>query len=809
MREERMICRHAATAFDGRFTLKGAENHYAPDRAFDTEHIRLDLRLDFRAKSLTGTCETTLRAIADGADQMAFDAVGFRLGKIRVDGRPAKFDYDKKKLTVRFPRAARAGQRAVVSIEYKVVRPPLGLHFIGPDRGYPDKPRQVWTQGEDEFARYWFPCHDAPHDRTTTEMIVRVPRGFTAISNGRLVRKAAAGRETLFHWKQEIPHATYLVTLAVGEFSEIKETWRGKPVLYYVPKGREDDARRAFGNTPKMMEFYSRKIGVPYAYPKYAQVAALDFIFGGMENTSATTQTALTLHDERAHLDFSSDPLVAHELAHQWFGDLLTCRDWSHAWLNESFATYFEALFTEFDKGPDEFAVELHNNGEIYFEEDRDHYRRPICTKVFKHPSDLFDRHLYEKGSRVLHMLRHVLGEDAFWKSMNIYVSDNRGRVVETRQLLDAIEKATGKNLSRFFDQWIYGAGHPEYKVRYWWDPRSKEAVVRVIQAQATNNETGLFALPVTFAFRTAKGEKRFTETVEKRSHLFRFKLDGEPSLALFDPDHWILKKVDFPKNESMWVQQLTVDPTILGRAEAARALGRLGGPVATAALAAALPKEKFWHAQSEIAQALGQIRTPAAVETLLRAHRGVEHPKARRGIIAALGEVKTLDVRAALMESVEAEKSYFAHTQTLRSLAKQGDPEVRPVLDRALRRDSWNDVIRSGALEALTALRPDDVVAVLKRHTAYGVPHTRRMAAIRCLGQVGVGREDVRKHLQELVDDDYLLVQLAAVRALTLIGDERCISALERLTQGHRDGRLIRTAEEAVAKLKKNVEDK
>jgi aminopeptidase N len=210
-----------------------------------------------------------------------------------------------------------------VSIEYKVVRPPLGLHFIGPDRGYPDKPRQVWTQGEDEFARYWFPCHDAPHDRTTTEMIVRVPRGFTAISNGRLVRKAARGREALFHWKQEIPHATYLVTLAVGEFSEIKETWRGKPVLYYVPKGREDDARRAFGQTPKMMEFFSRKIGVPYAYPKYAQVAALDFIFGGMENTSATTQTALTLHDERAHLDFSSDPLVAHELAHQWFGDLL------------------------------------------------------------------------------------------------------------------------------------------------------------------------------------------------------------------------------------------------------------------------------------------------------------------------------------------------------------------------------------------------------------------------------------------------------------------------------------------------------
>jgi aminopeptidase N len=284
------------------------------------------------------------------------------------------------------------------------------------------------------------------------------------------------GRDTLFHWKQEIPHATYLVTLAVGEFSEIKEFGAAKPVLYYVPKGREEDARRAFGKTPKMMEFFSAKIGVPYAYPKYAQVAALDFIFGGMENTSATTQTALTLHDERAHLDFSSDPLVAHELAHQWFGDLLTCRDWSHAWLNESFATYFEALFTEHDKGADEFAVELRQNEEIYFEEDRDHYRRAIVTKTFKQPSDLFDRHLYEKGSLGPPYVAGNVGRPGFLEiHWCLMCGTTAGQVVETRQLLDAIEKATGKNLSKFFDQWVYGAGHPEYKVRYWWDARKRK----------------------------------------------------------------------------------------------------------------------------------------------------------------------------------------------------------------------------------------------------------------------------------------------------------------------------------------------
>jgi aminopeptidase N len=807
MIEHMFECKRAGQ-LDKRFTLKGSAPHYAPDRTFDTEHIRLELRLDIPGKRLRGVCTTTLRVLAEGADLLVFDAVNFTVESVRAQGRALRFDYDHKKLTAHLQTPARSGQRMDIAIAYTVTRPKLGLYFIGPDRGYPTKPVQVWTQGEDEYARYWFPCHDAPQDRTTTEMLVRVPRGFTAVSNGRLVRKSVHGRETLFHWKQEIPHATYLVTLAVGEFSEIKDSWRGKPVLYYVPKGREEDARRAFGKTPRMMEFFSKKIGVPYAYPKYAQVAALDFIYGGMENTSATTQTALTLHDARAHLDFSSDPLVAHELAHQWFGDLLTCRDWSHAWLNESFATYFEALFTEFDKGAAEFAVELYQNGENYFDEDRDHYRRSIVTKVFKQPSDLFDRHLYEKGSLVLHMMRGLLGERDFWKAMNHYVRDNRGQVVETRQLLDAVEKASGKNLSRFFDQWVFGAGHPEFKVRYWWDARKKEAVVRVLQTQATNGDTGLFHVPLEFGFRWGKEEKRFKETVDKKSHLFRFKLKKEPEVVLFDPDHWILKKVDFPKSESMWLAQLTQDPHGVGRAAAAKALGKVGGPAVVDVLDQAMGTEKFWYVQGEIAQALGQIRTPAAAQALLRAHRSVEQPKARRAILSALGEFREIQVRDRLLETHAGEKSYFAFNQAVRALARQGDPVAMEVIERSLTMDSWNDVIRSGALDALTALKPADLVSRLKKHAAYGVPETRRMTAIRCLAQVGVGRPEVQRFLIGLLEDPNLLVQMAVIRGLTKIGDERAIPSLKKLTTGDRDGRLLRTAEEAIEKLKKGIED-
>ncbi len=808
--EELFECkRWGGGALDSRFTLAGSEAHYAPDRTFDTEHIRLDLDLDLSRKTLRGVCDTRLRALADGADAMVFDAVNFRLGSVRLDGRSLKHTYKDGRLTVRLPKPVKAGTRLEIRIAYSVVKPRLGLHFVGPDKNDPHKPLQAWTQGEDEYARYWFPCHDAPQDRTTTEMIVRVPRGFTAVSNGRLIRKAARGGKTLFHWRQDIPHATYLVTLAVGRFTELRDKWRKVPVLYYCPPGREADARRAFGKTPKMMEFFSTKIGVPYAYPKYAQVAAVDFIYGGMENTSATTQTALTLHDERAHLDFSSDPLVAHELAHQWFGDLLTCKDWPHAWLNESFATYFEALFTEHDKGPDEFAWEIHQNGEIYFEEDKDHYRRPIVTRVYKQPSDIFDRHLYEKGSRVLHMLRYLLGDGGFWKAIHTYVADNRAKVVETTDLLNAVAKATGRNLHRFFDQWVYKAGHPEYKVRYWWDPKKKEANVRVVQTHNTDGETGLFSLPVEFDFYTAQGRKRFRETVEKKSHLFTFRLESEPSLVLFDPDHWILKKVDFPKPEAMWIEQLREDPHVLGRAEAAKALGRLGGPAATAALAEALFREKFWGVQGEIAQALGALRTPEALDALLRGHRELTHPKARRLLIGALGDVRDASVRQRLKAAYREEKSYFAETQTLKSLARTGDPAFLKIFEEAMKRDSWNDVIRSGALEALTALRPTEAAEVLKKYTARGHSHPLRMTAVRCLAQVGAGREDVQKHLIGLLQDSYLLVQLTAVRALSQIGDERAVPALKKLTTGDLDGRLKRNAEEAIQKIQKGIEEK
>ena len=352
---------HGAGGPDIAGVLLGKEPRYAPNRPFDTLHIKLDLTVDMKKREVRGTCATSVRAIADRLTELSFDAVDLKISRVRFQGRPAKFTCDGKKLVVKTPHPLEPHEEVDLEVAYRVVEPKAGLHFVYPGPHNRNNPVQLWSQGQPEESRYWFPCHDAPHEKATTEVVAHVPAGFVAISNGVLLEKTETSLGSRFHWRMHQPHSIYLVTLTVGRFAEVRDQWEQIPVNYYCEKGREADARRGFGKTPKAMGFFSKSIGVRYPYEKYAQIAVAEYP-GGMENTTATTQTDACLIDKRAALDTDLDLLVAHELAHQWFGDLVTCRDWSHAWLNEGFATYFETLFTQHDKGQDEFDYELWRN---------------------------------------------------------------------------------------------------------------------------------------------------------------------------------------------------------------------------------------------------------------------------------------------------------------------------------------------------------------------------------------------------------------------------------------------------------------
>jgi len=787
-----------------RFALPGSKPQYAPDRVCDIKHIKLELSFDFEGRKLFGVASTTLQPINDGLKYVDFDSVELNIKRVTLGAdMTLAFEQLGEKLRVYFDKPRKSDEELTVVISYEA-SPRRGLYFIAPDDAYPTKPFQIWSQGQDEDSRHWFPCYDYPNEKATSEVIVTVPSKYFALSNGKLVSVAEDKKQKTktYHWKQEIPHVTYLITLTVGEFIELKDSYDGIPLLYYVPPGREEDARRSFKNTPDMIKFFSEKTGIKYPYEKYAQIAVADFIFGGMENTSATTLTDRTLHDERAHLDFSSDPLVAHELAHQWFGDLLTCKDWSHAWLNEGFATYFEALYKEHQLGIDEFRQSMLEKAEVYFKEDKERYRRPIVTRVYYEPIELFDRHLYQKGAWVLHMLRFVLGEELFWKSIRHYANKFKGQTVQTSDFINAITEATGKNLEWFFDEWIYKAGHPEFKVEYHWDEEAKQAQISVSQKQTNNELTPIFEMPVEILFKTSKNTERFRVFLHEKEQRFYFPSAEKPLMVRFDPGNWILKTLDFPVPKELLFYQLKHDEDVTGRMQAAEGLAKLGTLEVIEALKETILEDEFWGVQAAAAKALGTIHSGAARDALIGA-LAVKHPKARRAVVRALGEFKDELTANALLKVLEKDESYFVEAEAALALAKTKSPKAFEALQKALEKDSFDEVIRAHVFQGFGELRDARALPLALEWSKYGKPSQVRQAAVAALGKLGEGRHEVVDYLSDLLEDKDLWVRLAAIDALKELKDDRAIPALQRVIDRALDGRERRRAKEAIQKLK------
>ncbi|MEE9311053.1 MAG: M1 family metallopeptidase, partial [Planctomycetota bacterium] len=489
------------------FMKKGTPPRWCRDRMVDVKHIKLIFKPDFKNKSFEAECTLTVAPINENCSFLELDACEMDISSVKVGGKKVDWHHDGEKLTVEFGRDVKPDQDIKITTKYSAT-PRHGVYFVGPDKGYPDKHQEMWTQGQDEDSRYWFPCFDYPNERATSEIIAYVPKGMTSFSNGELVKESTEGKWQVHHWKHDTSHVAYLVSLVIGNYKKFSDEWDGIPVTYYVPPNRAADGKRAFGRTADMVKFYSEKIGVRYPYAKYGQITAADFIFGGMENTTATTQTELTLHDKRAHIDFSSEPLVCHELAHQWFGDYLSCRDWSHAWLNESFATYFEAMWCEESLGDDEFKYYLDGDWRAYLMEDAGSYRRPIQTNVYVEPLDLFDRHLYQKGGVILHHLRNILGDRLWWKVINHYVTNNADSSVITQDFATSLEEVTGRNFDWFLDQWIFGGGHPAFTVKAKWDQKTKQVDFTVLQTQKKDELTAIFRTPLTVKFAYEGGEE-------------------------------------------------------------------------------------------------------------------------------------------------------------------------------------------------------------------------------------------------------------------------------------------------------------
>ncbi len=805
------------------FPLPGASDHYAPDRVVDVEHIGLDVRVDLEGESLEGTCTIALRVLDQPLERLELDAVDMVVERVERDGQPLDFTHRDGRLAIAFAPPVPAGAPAAVCIAYRVEKPRQGLYFIKPSAAQPQKIAHAWTQSQDVNARYWFPCLDHPSYKQTTSTRITVKSGLFALGNGVLEERVDRDGWTTFAYRQDVAHSTYLMTLVVGPFAEVSQGVAGSagtPVAYYVLPGREADGARAFGNTPRMIECFEARTGRAYPFARYSQIAVSDFIFGGMENTGATTQTDRTLHDETAHLDFSSDFLVAHELAHQWFGDLLTCRDWSEAWLNEGFATFFEAVWREADLGYDEYLYDIFGAVARYLDEDAERYRRAIVCNRYRDPIEIFDRHLYEKGAAVLHMLRGELGEARFWRAMRHYVAQHERRNVETIDLIRAIEEATGRNLRAFFAQWVFRGGHPEVEVAFRWDAAAKTATIAIDQKQSVSDDrpayrfgvdVGILAVAPGAVVRDTgaaalAGERRVRLQIERAHETFTLPLEAEPALVRFDPGASLLASVTYKLGPAQAAAVLAGDPDIVARIRAARELAHDASAPARAALRKALADEPFWGVLAEIAAALGATRAGWAAQWLRDAIAHA-HPKVRRAAAAGLGNFRDAATVGVLTVAAEGDASYFVRAEALASLGKTRDPHAFAVLTAALGSTTWNETVESGAARGLGELHDERALAHLIEAARPERGEGLRRAAATAIGRVGATVERACTAavdaLAALLDDSVYMVQMAAIAAAEALGDARLLAALDRLSETAVDGRARRDASEAAHRIR------
>ncbi len=782
------------------FALPGDPEHYRRPRPFDVTHLHLAVHLRVATRSVEAVASLTIARRDPTARVLPLDAVGFTVESVSLvaTGDTLPFAYDGETLQVTVGELT----TGVIKVRYSAT-PRRGLYFLAPDDDAPKRPAQVWSQCQDEDARHWFPCHDAPDMRMTTELEVHAPKGWTVLSNGALVSRSPAGSDEQWHWRHDAPHPSYLVTLVAGTFSELDATRDpALPVRYYVDPDREADGWRSLGRTPDMIEHFAALTGVAYPWAKYDQVTVHDFTFGGMENTSISTLTERCLVDERAALDATADDLVAHELAHQWFGDLVTCRDWSHAWLNEGFATFFEHLDMERKEGRDAYLFNLKQHADAYFGED-DRYRRPVVCATWGAPIDLFDRHLYEKGGWVLHMLRSELGDETFWAGVKEYLTRHRGRSVETRDLERAFEDVSGRSLGGFFQQWIYRAGHPEIEADARYDAETSLLHVTLRQTQTVDATTPCFRLAVRVVVVPFAGEERtYTLDLDERTRTFALPCPLAPQWVAVDPEGTLLAKLTLKLPAVMLRAALAGDPRAVVRWRSAAALTQHDDEATVAALEKAVRGDAFWGVSTEAARALGELRGRAAWGALALSIDHA-HPKVRRAVVRALGEFRT-EASAALLLARMAlgDASWLVESELARAAGRTRRSSAYEPLVAQLTRESWRDVVRCGAIDGLGALRDERAIPAVLALTSPRSTAAARRSAVGALAELGEDRRDVREALEQMLDerDPYLVPEV--LRALGRLRDAASTEAVSRALRVTDDGRVRRAARETLRAL-------
>ncbi|MEP6928079.1 MAG: M1 family metallopeptidase [Ginsengibacter sp.] len=551
-------------------------------RINDLVHTKLDVSFDYNKAWMYGKEWVTLHPHFYSTDSLTLDAKGMEIKEIAMmkgtSKIPLKYSYDSMQLRITLDKLYKGGENYTVYLSY-VSRPnelkvqgsaaitdAKGLYFINPKGEEEGKSIQIWTQGETEANSAWFPTIDKPNQKTTEEIYMTVPSKYVTLSNGLLIsqKKNTDGTRTDY-WKMDLPHAPYLFFMGVGDYVIVKDNFKNKPVDYYVEKEYAPFAKKIFGETPAMIGFFEKITGVPYAWPKYDQIVGRDYVSGAMENTSATLHQESAYQNARQLVDGNGwEEVIAHELFHQWFGDLVTTESWSNITVNESFADYSETLWDTYRHGKDAGDEHIEENRQGYMANPADEYKN-LVRFYYKDKEDVFDGVSYPKGGAILHMLHNYVGDSAFFKSLNLYLTTNKFKSAEAQQLRLAFEEVTGQDLNWFWNQWYYGSGQPNLNINY--DYSNNKARVIIEQTQTTGK---IFKLPVAIdVYDRGASKKRYKVWVKNKIDTFYFASDKKPSLINVDADKVLLAKKTDNKSAEEYGQQFKYAGNYLDRKEA------------------------------------------------------------------------------------------------------------------------------------------------------------------------------------------------------------------------------------------------
>jgi len=807
----------------GAFVALQADEPYARSRTYDLQHSKIILHFDTDQKKVIGEVIHTLTTLREDTSKIEFDSVGLTIQSVIVNKAPAKFETTAEKLIVPVP-AGKVGDKFEIDIRYEG-KPTKGLYFILPDKDYPNRPPQLWSQGESEDTRYYLPTYDYPNDRLTTETVLTVPASWLTVSNGKLIGVTnAANNMKTWTWRESVPSSTYLITVVAGEFDEVKDSLRNLPVTYYAPKGRGDRLPINYSRTPAMIELFNKKYGVDYPWEKYAQVMVDDFVAGGMENSSATTNTSSSLVNPKLAAEYATgqDDLISHELTHQWFGDYVTCKDWGNIWLNEGFATFGETVWTENHFPKDQSEYQRWTDARHWFAL-ANLYNKPIVRYDFDDSSE-FDGNAYTKGGWVLYMLRHQLGEDAFDRALKHYLEVNHGKNVVTADFVKAVEESTNLELDQFFNQWVYGAGAPRFDISYVYDKTKQRVALTVKQVQKVEGRVGLFRVPVDVEITTAAGTHLYPIVVSKQTETFSLPASSEPLMVLFDKGGNILKRAEFHKEKKEWLFQLKNAADFSDRADAAAALRTLKEDAGNsqgkteaknddviAALAESATYDKAWGVRAVAAESLGELGGPVAAKKLIEALNSAKEPWLRARMVAALGNFKDdKDVPAKLQNIAEQDTSYRARAAALQALAKLKAPNAFAILNSAIAADSPDDFLRNAALRSLGGLGDEKAVPVLREWVVRGKPMETREAAIFSLARLQKENKEITTQIASYLPEQHFGIRMAAVSALGSRGDAAAIPALEQLLKSNDLSiEFVPMIKEQIAHLKRPAKEK